>query len=69
MTTLLQPMLRAGELVEAVPGMVATQHAGTGKANQYFIAGLIWTTEQTLRFLLKASINMRSHGMVRATST
>ena len=28
----LQPMLRVGELVEAVPGMVATQHAGTGKA-------------------------------------
>ena len=29
----LPPLLRAGELVEAVPGMVATQHSGTGKAN------------------------------------
>ena len=35
----LPPLLRAGELVEAVPGMVATQHSGTGKANQYFLRG------------------------------
>ena len=26
----LPPILRVGELVEAVPGMVATQHSGTG---------------------------------------
>jgi len=35
----LPPLLRVGELVESVPGMVATQHSGTGKANQYFIRG------------------------------
>jgi hypothetical protein len=35
----LPPLLRVGELVEAVPGMVATQHSGTGKANQYFLRG------------------------------
>lgn len=35
----LPPLLRAGELVESVPGMVATQHSGTGKANQYFLRG------------------------------
>ena len=35
----LQPLLRVGELVEAVPGMVATQHSGTGKANQYYLRG------------------------------
>lgn len=29
----LPPLLRVGELVEAVPGMIATQHSGTGKAN------------------------------------
>jgi outer membrane cobalamin receptor len=33
------PLLRVGELVEAVPGLVATQHSGTGKANQYFLRG------------------------------
>ena len=34
------PMLRVGELVEAVPGMVSTQHSGTGKANQVLPAWL-----------------------------
>ncbi|MEM8683045.1 MAG: TonB-dependent receptor [Pseudomonadota bacterium] len=35
----LPPLMRVGELVEAVPGMIATQHSGTGKANQYFVRG------------------------------
>ncbi len=29
----------AGGLLESVPGMVATQHSGSGKANQYFLRG------------------------------
>ncbi|HXU60275.1 MAG TPA: TonB-dependent receptor, partial [Polyangia bacterium] len=33
------PLLRRGELMEAVPGMVVTQHSGDGKANQYFLRG------------------------------
>jgi hypothetical protein len=33
------PLLRRGELLEAVPGMVVTQHSGNGKANQYFLRG------------------------------
>src|ERR1022692_1278644 len=33
------PLLRRGELLEAVPGMVVTQHSGGGKANQYFLRG------------------------------
>ncbi len=32
-----RPLLRVGELVEVIPGMIATQHSGTGKANQYFL--------------------------------
>jgi hypothetical protein len=35
----LRPLLRTGELVEAIPGMIATQHSGGGKANQYFLRG------------------------------
>ncbi|MGD2132952.1 MAG: TonB-dependent receptor [Maricaulaceae bacterium] len=35
----LRPMLRPGELVEVIPGMIATQHSGGGKANQYFLRG------------------------------
>jgi outer membrane receptor protein involved in Fe transport len=34
-----RPLLRAGELVEVIPGMAATQHSGGGKANQYFLRG------------------------------
>ncbi|HET9863234.1 MAG TPA: TonB-dependent receptor [Steroidobacteraceae bacterium] len=34
-----RPVLRTGELLEAVPGLVATQHSGDGKANQYFLRG------------------------------
>ena len=35
-----RPLSRVGELVEVVPGMVATQHSGEGKANQYFLRGV-----------------------------
>jgi hydrogenase/urease accessory protein HupE len=34
-----RPILRAGEILETVPGMIITQHAGGGKANQYFLRG------------------------------
>ena len=33
------PLLRPGEVLEMVPGLIATQHAGDGKANQYFLRG------------------------------
>lgn len=35
----LRPVLRAGELLEVVPGLIVTQHSGDGKANQYFLRG------------------------------
>ena len=57
------PMLRVGELVEAVPGMVATQHSGTGKANQYFLRG--FNLDHGTDFSAFADgvpINMRTHG-------
>jgi len=34
-----RPVLRVGEILEAVPGLVVTQHSGDGKANQYFLRG------------------------------
>ena len=33
------PLLRPGETLELVPGLMSTQHAGDGKANQYFLRG------------------------------
>ena len=35
----LRPLLREGELLETVPGVIVTQHSGDGKANQYFVRG------------------------------
>lgn len=34
-----RPILRRAEVLEVVPGLVATQHSGDGKANQYFLRG------------------------------
>jgi len=34
-----RPILRSGEILETVPGVIITQHAGGGKANQYFLRG------------------------------
>jgi outer membrane cobalamin receptor len=34
-----QPRSRVGEVLEVVPGLIATQHSGEGKANQYFLRG------------------------------
>ena len=34
-----RPSLRPGEVLEVVPGVIVTQHSGTGKANQYFLRG------------------------------
>ena len=34
-----RPIQRPGEVLETVPGLIATQHSGDGKANQYFSRG------------------------------
>lgn len=59
----LSPLLRVGELAEAVPGMVATQHSGTGKANQYYLRG--FNLDHGTDFSAQAEgvpLNMRTHG-------
>jgi outer membrane receptor protein involved in Fe transport len=58
-----RPMLRVAELLEAVPGMIAAQHSGSGKANQYFLRGfnLDHGTDFTT-YVDGMPWNMRSHG-------
>ena len=34
-----RPYLRRSEILETIPGMITTQHAGGGKATQYFLRG------------------------------
>ncbi|MDX1568616.1 MAG: TonB-dependent receptor, partial [Longimicrobiales bacterium] len=35
----LRPLVREGELLETVPGLIMTQHSGDGKSNQMFVRG------------------------------
>lgn len=58
-----RPLSRVGELVENVPGVIATQHSGTGKANQYFLRGFNLDHGTDLAgFVDGVPINMRTHG-------
>ena len=34
-----RPFIRPGEVLEAVPGLIVSQHSGEGKANQYYLRG------------------------------
>jgi hypothetical protein len=34
-----RPVMRPGELLEQIPGLIITQHSGEGKANQYYLRG------------------------------
>jgi hypothetical protein len=34
-----RPIARPGEVLETVPGLIATQHSGAGKGNQFFLRG------------------------------
>ena len=58
-----RPLSRIGEIVEAVPGMIATQHSGGGKANQYFLRGfnLDHGTDFTFSYD-DVPLNFRTHG-------
>ncbi len=58
-----RPITRVGEILEVVPGLVATQHSGTGKANQYFLRG--FNLDHGTDFSTSidgVQVNLRSHG-------
>ncbi|MBB5207935.1 TonB-dependent receptor [Chiayiivirga flava] len=58
-----RPLLRTGDLMEFVPGLVATQHSGSGKANQYFLRGFNLDHGTDFATSVDAMpVNMRSHG-------
>lgn len=58
-----RPMLKVAEILESMPGMVAVQHSGSGKANQYFLRGfnLDHGTDYTA-YVDGMPWNLRSHG-------
>ena len=58
-----RPLLRPAEALEAVPGVVVTQHSGTGKANQYFLRG--FNLDHGTDFAVHVDgmpVNLPSHG-------
>ena len=58
-----RPVLRPGEILEFVPGMVVTQHSGSGKANQYFLRGFNLDHGTDFRTTIDGMpVNMRTHG-------
>ncbi|MEL7028219.1 MAG: TonB-dependent receptor plug domain-containing protein, partial [Pseudomonadota bacterium] len=58
-----RPLSRVGELVEVIPGVIATQHSGEGKANQYFLRGFNLDHGTDFSVSLDgAPINLRTHG-------
>ena len=57
-----RPVTRPGEILEATPGLIVTQHSGEGKANQYFLRGynLDHGTDMAI-WVDDVPINMRTH--------
>ncbi len=58
-----RPLLRVGELLEVVPGLIVTQHTGDGKANQYFLRG--FNLDHGTDFLTRVDgvpVNLPTHG-------
>lgn len=57
-----RPFSRRGELLESIPGFIATQHSGDGKANQYFLRGT--NLDHGTDFLMYVDgmpVNFRNH--------
>ena len=57
------PFSRVGEALEAVPGLIVTQHSGEGKANQYFLRGFNLDHGTDLSIKIDGMpVNMPTHG-------
>ncbi|MEO6367534.1 MAG: TonB-dependent receptor, partial [Steroidobacteraceae bacterium] len=58
-----RPLLRVAELLEVVPGLIAAQHSGSGKANQYFLRGFnLDHGTDFAAFVDDVPMNLRTHG-------
>jgi len=57
-----RPVFRSGEVYEAVPGVVISQHSGEGKANQYYVRGFnIDHGTDLATWVAGAPVNMPTH--------
>ncbi len=58
-----RPVMRAGEVLETVPGVIVSQHSGEGKANQYYLRG--FNLDHGTDFATTVAgmpVNMPTHG-------
>lgn len=58
-----RPIMRTGEVLETVPGVVISQHSGEGKANQYYLRG--FNLDHGTDFAATVAsmpVNMPTHG-------
>jgi hypothetical protein len=58
-----RPMVRPGDVLETVPGLVISQHSGEGKANQYYLRG--FNLDHGTDFAVSVAgvpVNMPTHG-------
>lgn len=59
----LRPLQREGEMLEAVPGMILTQHSGDGKANQMVVRGFNLDHGTDFQTRLESMpLNLPTHG-------
>ncbi|MDJ0877532.1 MAG: TonB-dependent receptor [Halieaceae bacterium] len=59
----IRPLLRPGDVLEAVPGLIVTQHSGSGKSNQMFLRGFnLDHGTDFATWIDGMPVNMRSHG-------
>lgn len=59
----IRPMLRPGDVLEAVPGMIVTQHSGSGKSNQMYLRGFnLDHGTDFATWIDGMPVNLRSHG-------
>ncbi len=59
----LRPLQREGEILEAVPGMILTQHSGDGKANQMVVRGFNLDHGTDFQTRLESMpLNLPTHG-------
>jgi hypothetical protein len=59
----IRPLLRPGDVLEAVPGLIVTQHSGSGKSNQMFLRGFNLDHGTDFSTVFDGMpVNLRSHG-------
>jgi outer membrane receptor protein involved in Fe transport len=57
-----RPIARIGEILEFVPGMIVTQHSGSGKANQFYLRGFnLDHGTDFATYVDEMPVNMRTH--------